>query len=88
VFVYDEKQRLTGQIAPKIFREQRVMALPEFFRETGSVRSDDQVFERPQGRLGRQRLPLEDIECRARNAMGTKRIGECGLVHLRAAGPR
>src|SRR5436309_11483593 len=79
------QQRFAGAIAAKILAEQRVVALPQFLRETCRMRRNQQVIDGPQRRLREQGFAVEYIQSSTRNAACAKRLHQSGLVDLRTA---
>src|SRR5690606_719828 len=79
------QERAARQVAREVFLDQRDLTLPEAMGARGDVRGDQDVGERPQWMVRRQRLGREDVEPRAADAARTQRIDQRGLVDQRAA---
>src|SRR5438309_1103120 len=61
------------------------MTLPQFIGESGGVWSNEQIFQIPERRFGRQRFFLENVEGRSGDSLFLQRGGKRLFIHKRAS---
>src|SRR5262249_8805921 len=69
--------------AAEILGDQLVMALPQALSYAGGVRSDQNVVERPQRRIFRQRLLFENVKSGTGNTAFCQKLNKGRLVEQR-----
>src|SRR5207253_1022145 len=80
IAIHEVQQRLACLEPPQVLREQIDNGIPVIHAETGGVRRDEHVRQRPQ-RAGRgERLPGEDVEGGPAQMSASQRRGEGILV--------
>src|SRR5882724_2637107 len=78
--VHFVQQRLARYEALHVVHNEPVVAFPQPVSHGGRMGSDQDVVQRPEGRVWRQRFFMEDIQGGAGDAAVLERVEQCGFI--------